>query len=200
MEWLKAILEQATVVDGTVDVEALIKAVNAEFPKHAVPKSDYNDKVKELNTANQTIADLKKENEGNKDLQTKISNYETEISALKNAAANTKKEYALREQLKEAGVTDADYIIYKQGGLEKFTFDKDGKPIGIEDVLKPFRESSQHLFKSQQGSGYNPAGGGNPPANNPFAKETWNMTEQGRLLRADPAQARQLAAAAGVKL
>ena len=111
MEWLKAILEQATVVDGTVDVEALIKAVNAEFPKHAVPKSDYNDKVKELNTANQTIADLKKENEGNKDLQTKISNYETEISALKNAAANTKKEYALREQLKEAGVTDADYII-----------------------------------------------------------------------------------------
>lgn len=35
---------------------------------------------------------------------------------------------------------------------------------------------------------------------NPFAKETWNMTEQGKMFRENPEQARQLAAAAGVKL
>ena len=200
MEWLKTILEKAVITDGKLDVEATMKTINTEFPKHAVPKQDFNDKVKELNAANTTIADLKKDNENNAELQKKITTYETEITNLKTAAANTQKEYALRDKLKEAGVTDVDYIIYKQGGLDKFTFDKDGKPISIDDVLKPMKEASPHLFKTQQGGGYNPAGGGNPPAGNPFAKDSWNMTEQGKLFKENPAQARQLAAAAGVKL
>ena len=201
MEWLKAILEKAVITDGKLDVEATMKTINAEFPKHAVPKQDYNDKVKELSTANDTIKDLKKNNADNEDLQKKVEDYEAEVADLKTAAENTKKEYALKDKLKEAGAMDADYIIYKQCGLDKFTFDKEGKVIGLDDVLKPMREASPHLFKSTGGAGgYNPAGGGNPPANNPFAKETYNLTEQGRLFRQNPEQARQLAAAAGVKL
>lgn len=201
MEWLKAILEKAVITDGKLDVEATMKTINAEFPKHAVPKQDYNDKVKELSTANDTIKDLKKSNADNEDLQQKVKDYEIEVANLKTAAANTKKEYALKDKLKEAGATDADYIIYKHGGLDKFVFDKDGAPIGLEDVLKPMREASPHLFKAAGGAGgYKPAGGGNPPASNPFAKETFNLTEQGRLFKQNPEQARQMAAAAGVKL
>ena len=201
MEWLKAILEKAVITDGKLDVEATMKTINAEFPKHAVPKQDYNDKVKELSTANDTIKDLKKNNADNENLQQKVKDYEIEVANLKIAAANTKKEYALKDKLKEAGATDADYIIYKHGGLDKFVFDKDGAPIGLEDVLKPMREASPHLFKAAGGAGgYKPAGGGNPPASNPFAKETFNLTEQGRLFKQNPEQARQMAAAAGVKL
>ena len=201
MEWLKAILEKAVIADGKLDVEATMKTINAEFPKHAVPKQDYNDKVRELSTANDTIKDLKKNNADNEDLQQKVKDYEIEVANLKTAAANTKKEYALKDKLKEAGATDADYIIYKHGGLDKFVFDKDGAPIGLEDVLKPMREASPHLFKAAGGAGgYKPAGGGNPPASNPFAKETFNLTEQGRLFKQNPEQARQMAAAAGVKL
>lgn len=200
LEWLNTILRNATVTDGALDVDKLQKAIEAEFPKHAVPKQDYNNKVKELDTANTTIKDLKKENADNKELQTKVENYETEIRTLKTAASNTAKEYALKDKLKEAGALDVEYIIYKQGGLDKFTFDKDGKPIGVEDVLKPIRETSPHLFKAESGSGYKPAGGGNPPAKNPFAKDSFNLTEQGKLFRENPEQARQLAAAAGVAL
>ena len=201
MEWLKTILEKAVITDGKLDVEATMKTINAEFPKHAVPKQDYNDKVKELSTANDTIKDLKKNNADNEDLQKKVKDYEAEVAGLKTAAENTKKEYALKDKLKEAGVMDADYIIYKQGGLDKFTFDKEGKVIGLDDVLKPMKEASPHLFKNAGGTGgYNPAGGGNPLGNNPFAKETYNLTEQGRLFKQNPEQARQLAAAAGVKL
>ena len=69
MEWLKTILEKAVITDGKLDVEATMKTINAEFPKHAVPKQDYNDKVKELSTANDTIKDLKKNNADNADLQ-----------------------------------------------------------------------------------------------------------------------------------
>lgn len=201
MEWLKEILEKAVITDGKLDVEAAVKAINAEFPKHAVPKQDYNDKVKELSTASETIKDLKKNNADNAELQQKVKDYEAETARLKTEADNTRKEYALKDKLKEAGVTDADYIIYKQGGLDKFTFDKDGKVIGLDDVLKPMRESSPHLFKNVGGAGgYDPAGGGKPPVNNPFAKETYNLTEQGRLFKQNPEQARQMAAAAGVKL
>ena len=136
MEWLKTILEKAVITDGKLYVDATMKEINAEFPKQAVPKQGYNDKVKELNTANDTIKDLKKDNADNADLQKKVEDYELEVANLKTAAANTKKEYALKDKLREAGATDADYIIYKQGGLDKFTFNKDGEVIGLDDVLK----------------------------------------------------------------
>ena len=101
MEWLKTILEKAVITDGKLDVEATMKLINAEFPKHAVPKQDYNDKVKELTTANDTIKDLKKNNADNEELQQKVKNYETEIDGYKTAAENAKKEYVLKDKLKE---------------------------------------------------------------------------------------------------
>ncbi len=80
--------------------------------------------------------------------RTKSKGYESEIETLKTDALNTAKTYALKEQLSKAGVTDADYLIYKQGGIDKFTFDKDGKPVGVDDILKPLREDKtySHLF------------------------------------------------------
>ena len=78
----------------------------------------YTSKVQELSTANKTIADLKKENSDNEELQEKITGYETEIAKLKKSAADTEKTYALKEQLSKQGVLDPDYLIYKQGALE----------------------------------------------------------------------------------
>ena len=110
--------------------------------------------------------------------------------------------YALKAKLTEAGALDPDYLIYKQGGLEKFTFDTDGKPIGIDDVVKPLKESAPHLFKQKEGADYNPAGGAGAGGGttNPWKKETYNLTEQGRILKENPVQAKQLASAAGVTL
>ena len=203
MEWLREILEKASITDGNLDIEGLIKQISEEFPKHAVPKNAFNEKSDALKAAENTIADLKKENGDNADLQKKVSDYETEIGNLKKAAADTAKTYALKELLSKQGVLDPDYLIYKQGGLEKFNFDKEGKPIGIDEVLKPYKadETFAHLFKQEQGKpGYKPHGGGGGGAINPFAKETFNMTEQGKLLKSNPEQARALAAAAGVKI
>lgn len=203
MEWLRAILEKASITDGKLDVEGLIKQVSTEFPKHAVPKNVFNEKNNALKAAEETIADLKQENGDNTELQKKVSDYETEIDNLKKAAADTAKTYALKELLSKQGVQDPDYLIYKQGGLEKFNFDKEGKPIGIDDILKPYKEDEafSHLFKQERNrSSYNPHGGGNGGIINPFAKETFNMTEQGKLLKSNPEQARALAAAAGAKI
>ena len=134
MDWLKELLEKATITDGKLDVVALMELVKVEFPKHSVPKKDYNDKVTELKTA----------------------------------AENIKKEYALKEKLTAAGVLDADYIIYKRGGLDKFTFDKDGAPVGVDDVIKPLKESSPHLFKAAE----QPPAGGKKSGYTPKAGQT----------------------------
>lgn len=199
MEWLKVILDKAEITDGALNVEKLQKDIEAEFPKHAVPKSDFNDAKEQLKTANATIETLKKDNKDNEALQQEITGYKEKVSSLEKAAEDTGKTYALKEKLRDSGVMDPDYIIYKQGGLEKFTFDKDGAPVGLDDVLKPLKESSPHLFKSQP-AGYSPAGGGQPPVKNPWAKDTFNLTEQGRIFRENPAAARQMAEAAGAKL
>ena len=202
LEWLQKILEGAQITDGKLDVTAVMNAVKADFSKYAVPKDDFNNKVNELKTANDTITQLKKDAKDNTDLQTKIKEYEDQVKQLQKDAADQAKTFALKAKLTEAGILEPDYLIWKQGGLDKFTFDDKGTPIGVDDILKPLKESSPHLFKQQEGTNYQPAGGsgngGN--TNNPWKKETYNMTEQGRILRSDPVQAKQLAAAAGVTL
>ena len=47
---------------------------------------------------------------------------------------------------------------------------------------------------------YESKNGGAGGVTNPFAKDTFNLTEQGRMLKENPAQAKELAAAAGVTL
>lgn len=157
----------------------------------------------QIKTANDTIAELKKNNADNEALQEKVGEYEGEVKRLKAEAEATTKTYALKEQLSKAGVVDADYLIYKHGGIDKFTFDKEGKPVGIEETLKPYKEDTTmaHLFKQEPGKPpYTPKDGSGAATVNPFAKETYNLTKQGELLRSNPEQARAMAAAAGVTL
>lgn len=171
-----------------------------ETIKGFVPRERFDEVNGKLKEANITIDTLKKSNADNEELQKQVKEYKEKVTMLEATAANTRKEYALKDKLKEAGVVDADYIIYKQGGIDKFTFDKEGNPVGIDDVVKPLKESSPHLFKAEPGADYKPAGGGTPPSKNPFAKDSFNLTEQGKLLRENPAQAKALASAAGVTI
>ena len=176
-----------------------MSTVNSEFPKYAVPKNVFNDKVTELKTANKTIEDLKQSNADNEGLQKKITEYEGEIETLKTNALNTAKTFALKEQLAKAGVTDADYLIYKQGGIDKFIFDKDGKPVGVDDILKPLREDKtySHLF-AEKGGAYTPKSGSGSSDVNPWAKDTFNLTKQGEIYKNDPAKAKVLMQEAGM--
>ena len=201
MEWLKKLLETAEIKDGKLDVDSLLKSINAEFPKHAVPKVDYNTKVAELKTATETIGTLKKENEDNETLQQKIKDYELDIKKLQGENESVKKTYALKEVLQKSGCADPDYLIFKHGGVDKFTFDTDGRPIGVDEAIKPYKDSNRILFPTgEQSSGYNPKGGEGNPAKNPFSKESFNLTEQGKLFRENPEQARAMAEAAGVRI
>lgn len=157
----------------------------------------------QITTLNATIGTLKKNNKDNEELQLTITDLQNKLKKQQTANEQITKTYALKEQLAKQGVVDPDYLIYKAGGLDKFTFDKEGKPVGVEEAMKPYKEDTTmaHLFKQeQQKPPYNPKNGNGGSTSNPFAKDTFNLTEQGRLLKENPAQAKELAALAGVTL
>jgi hypothetical protein len=78
---------------------------------------------------------------------------------------------------------------------------KDGTtPMNLEEWIEAQVSDAPHLFESNAGSGAagNGSGGvaGNRSGRNPFRKESWNLTEQMKLQKTDPALAARLKAAA----
>lgn len=90
----------------------------------------------QLKTANSTITALKKDNKDNEALQTEIAGYKTTITNLQAEADKFKKTYAVKELLVKEGVIDPDYVIYKQGGVDKFSFDDKENLLALLRLLR----------------------------------------------------------------
>ena len=81
-------------------------------------------------------------------------------------------------------------------------YGKDGvSPMTLEEWVDGQTSDAPHLFESNAGGGAagTPAGGGTGSqrsVKNPFRKDTWNVTEQMKLIKSDPALAARLRAAA----
>lgn len=116
----------------------------------------------QLDVANNSIKDLKsdlKKFEGADidGLKTKITEWETkyntDIETERSKATNIKREFALKTALKNAGVKDPDYVMFKQGGVEKFSFSDKDEVIGLEEILKPVKDSNPDWFNSNSANG-----------------------------------------------
>lgn len=167
--------------------------------KFATLESEKKNLETQITTLNKTIETLKKDNKDNEALQSTIKENEATINKLMSQNESIKKEYGLKDKLRESGVTDPEYLIYKHGGVDKFNYDKEGNPIGVEETIKSYKESIPHIFKEpKKDKGYNPVGGEGYSGKNPFAKDSFNLTEQGKLMQENPALAKELASAAGV--
>ena len=84
-------------------------------------KTDFDSKSKELAEANSLIAELKKSNKGNEDMQGKITAYETQVGELQKALRQTKLDAAIKVALLSEKATDVDYMTFKlkeKGELE----------------------------------------------------------------------------------
>jgi hypothetical protein len=175
MDWIKAILEKHRKEDGTIDLAAAIQEITAEFPKNAVPKSTFNDTNEQLKTAKGTIETLKKSNGDNETLQKTIKDHEATIAGLQKAASDKDKEFKIKAALEKEGALDADYLIFKAGGLDKFEMDKEGAIKDLENLIKQSKENNPTFFKAAEdpnkGSGGNlkpverklPGGGAGDP-------------------------------------
>jgi hypothetical protein len=207
MDWLKELIKKAGIEEGKL--EGTIADINKELPKYFIPKDKYNE-----------VAEAKKK------LEADLAARDEQLEQLKNAAGNSEELKAQIEQLqaenKKAGEEwqaklaqmQLDFAIEKALAaakaknakavkalldMEKVKLDGD-KLLGLDDQLKAIKESDPYLFgePGKVGSGTNPPGAGNPEAN-PWKKETWNLTQQGKILLEDPAKATRMKAEAGIK-
>ena len=172
-----------------------------------IPKSRFD----EVNEAKKTLEEdvkardkqleeLKKSNGDNETLQGQIKKLQDSNKAEKERYESELKSLKIANAVKLAvnGKVHEDLVA----GLidkEKLVIDENGGIIGLEEQVKSLQEKKAFLFKSEDTGSYKPQNGGKP-SNNPFAKETFNLTEQGKLLRENPAQAKEMAAAAGVMI
>ncbi|MGG7176207.1 phage scaffolding protein [Clostridium paraputrificum] len=152
MEWLKAILEKAEIKEGKLDVDALMSTVSAEAPKNVMPKAEYNNIKGQLKTANDTIADLKKNNTDNKDLQTKIKEHEDTIKDLeknhKIEISNMKKDAAINQALLKVKAKYPE-IVSKLLDKDKILLNEDGTITGLDEQLKSTQENYKDMFDVQ---------------------------------------------------
>lgn len=143
MDWIKSILDKHTGEDGVLDLAEAQKEINAEFPKNAVPKADFNSKVEELKTANDTLNKLQKDNKDVETLQTTITDYKSQIETLEKERAEERKTYAVKEALQKEGVSDVEYMMFKLGQLE---VDKDGNVVDLDNKVKTLKETNPTFF------------------------------------------------------
>lgn len=181
------------------------KDINTAKGEFETLKADKTKLEGELKTANTTITDLKKNNGDNEALQTKVKEYEDSIKTLKaeHEAEVTKLardgiSAELMSKYKAKNNVAVKAII---GDIE--AKDSETYKTLLESKLKALSEADDTKFlfgEPQTKTLYDPPKGGAPTGNNPFAKDTYNLTEQGKLLRDNPEQAKAFAEAAGVQL
>lgn len=83
-------------------------------------------------------------------------------------------------------------------------YGEDGQPLGIAGAVRLLIPKAPHLFRQSTGGGAAHAGAGGDRfthgQSNPWKKETFNLTEQGRIMKTDRVEAARLAAEAGTTL
>ena len=159
-ETIEAMLKEAGVAEDKMKnaVDGIMaengKDIDAEQAKTTAETA-------KLTTANNTIKELQeaaKKFDGKDpdklkaDLEALQTKYNNDIAAEQKKASDVRKEFRLKESLREAGVVDPEYLIYKHGGVDKFAFSDDA-PIGVDDILKPYKEKSPHLFAEAEEPG-----------------------------------------------
>lgn len=179
-----------------------------------IPKSrfdDVNEAKKQLETdisARDTqLEDLKKAAGASEDLKAQIQTLQDENKTAKDKHEAELKDLTMTNAIKLAlngKVHDEDLA----SGLidrTKLVLSDDGKVVGLDEQLTNLQESKAFLFKqdesqqqqNQPGFKIGGDGNGNAVPNNPFSKEHWNLTEQGRLYKDNPDLYKSLMAQAG---
>ena len=193
-EYLKSLELSEEIIDKIMDENG--KDVEAIKNKYA----DYDNIKVQLKEANKQIEnfksmDIDKIKQAADDWKSKFDESEQEH---KKQIEKFIKETAIKTAIADKA-QDIDSVA-KLFDMDKITVDEDGKVSGVDEQLTAMQESKKFLFKTNEVQvDYTPRSG-KTKSINPFAKDTFNLTEQGQLLKDDPEKAKALAAEAGTKI
>jgi hypothetical protein len=113
-------------------------------------------------------------------------------TAITDITARARSVFKLVNGAPQAFESDGKTVRYGRDGIT---------PMTLEEWVDAQVADAPHLFESNAGggaagNGAGGAGGSQRSVKNPFRKETWNLTEQMKLQKSDPALAARLKAAA----
>lgn len=136
-------------------------------------------------------------NERNKDLMAQIADRDKQLTDLKKAAGDNE---SLKAQIADLQKTNKEQKEAADARIKTLQLDSairlaiGGSAQDVDIVSRLIKRDALVLGEDGKVSGLK------EQVDNPFAKETFNLTKQGQMLRENPEQARELASAAGVKI
>ena len=189
----------------TVATAAIKEFLDGAF----IPKSRFNeinernkDLTAQIADRDKQLTDLKKAAGDNESLKAQIADLQKTNKEQKEAADARFKDLQMDSAIKLALGDSAQDLDIVSGLIKRdaIVLGEDGKVSGLKEQVETLMKEKPFLFKQEKPNPYQPHGGTGPQVDNPFAKETFNLTKQGQMLRENPEQAREMAAAAGVKI
>ncbi|ASF27841.1 scaffolding protein [Bacillus amyloliquefaciens] len=201
----------AQVIEKAGDQKIDIVSNGQWFPKERFDavNNEKKDLKSQLDERDQQLNALQKQAKGNEELQAAIVQLQEDNK--KTADEYQQKldqqafDFAIESALRDAKSKNIKAVKANLNldGLKL----ADGKVIGLDEQLTALRESDSYLFEEDQKSapslaGRQPhdtakSGVHSPTGKNPFSQDHLNLTEQGRILKSDPEQARKLIIQAG---
>lgn len=155
MEWLKALLEKATIKDGVLDIGALMETIKTEFPKNAVPKTEFNtlndtkkDLEQQIKDRDKQLKDLQDKAKGNEDLEKTIKDLQETNKSTKETYETKLKDITINSAI-QAKLTDTKYADLLTGKFDKtkLSLSEDGSTVfGIDEQLATLKETYKDLF------------------------------------------------------
>lgn len=114
----------------------------------------FNAKDLEKQEADKLIENLKKSNEGNEEIQSKLAEYEAKITELEKKNVELQTSSALKQALTEAKVTNVDYIAFLidrdlKANEKSLELDENGHIKGINELIEVQRKAEPTFFATE---------------------------------------------------
>lgn len=206
---VKELLEKLGIAEDKI--EDATKQFKEFLDGEYVPKSRFNEVNAEKKGLEATVSERDKQLKALKDSEGDVDALKEQITKLQaeNKAAALKSEADLKAlklstavQLAIGDTAQDAELVANLIDKSKLILGDDGKVTGLTEQLKELKTSKAFLFKPEGDPKfkYDPSKGDGNPKVNPFSKEHFNLTQQAELIKNDPAQAKTLAAQAGVAI
>lgn len=166
--------------------------------------NDLNTDLKELknqiSARDKQLKELESSSADNQNLKTKLEELRAENKKIQEEYEGKIKQrdfnFALDNELSKHNPKNLKALKSLLEIEGKVALGEDGKLMGLEEQLKALKESDGYLFGTSLKGQEPNLGGQSGTGKNPFSKENFNLTEQGKLFRENPNLAKQYMAEA----
>lgn len=179
--------------------------IHSETLKGFIPKTRFDevnetkkDLEQQIKDRDKQLKDLGEKVKGNEDAEKTIQQLQETNKTTKEQYEAKIKEMTINTAI-QSKLTDTKYpdLLATKFDKSKLVVNTDGTVSGIDEQLATIKDSYKDLFTPViTGRQPNNASSSSLGVKNPWSKEHFNLTEQGKLLRDDPELATQLKASA----